>query len=97
MLQLAQKRSDAQDSLPLLRLSPEIEVSGPFLPRQVGDERTTPYINACEVVLAQKDDPMDPFGVPPMGWMPRRDLHHVFRALDKEHKTRGLGADHAHL
>jgi hypothetical protein len=97
MLQLAQKRSDAQDSLSVLRLSPEIEVFGPFMPKHVGDEKTAPSVNACEVVPVQNDDAMDPFGAPPMGWMPRRDLHHVFRALDKEFKTRGLGADHAHI
>ncbi len=98
MQQLARQRSEPDLPLPRLRLDERYAVSGPFKPIQ-----KQPMKNECAVlngpVVQKKADRPDclPFGEPPMGWMPKKDVRRVLTALHEEGLQKAAGAPHAYV
>lgn len=84
MIQLARRRNGVSERLPLLRLEPEMTV--------VESTLQTPKIQTPQT--SQKIDSHAPFGHPPDGWMPKKQLWRVLKML---HDEVAVGGVHAHV
>jgi hypothetical protein len=97
MLQLARRRCEAVERLPILRLGPECAVSGPAAHAVKRPPIDAPKNKGRSQPKSNRFDQGGLFGTPPMGWMPKEKILSVVQALHQEGLQKQAVLSHAHI